>query len=103
MTLKALMGEALASWKCSPPADLLPEIAVENKIARVIHQVFFTSPERPPPTEIQTNIEKIRQANPDWGYRLYGHQDMLDFISSHYGSRVLRYFERINPAYGAAQ
>lgn len=45
----------------------------------------------------------MKELNPTWEYRLYDDQDMLDFIKEHYGSRVLEYYCRINPTYGAAR
>jgi hypothetical protein len=41
--------------------------------------------------------------NPDWEYRIYDDSDIICFISKNYGQRVLNYFNRINPKYGAAR
>ena len=44
----------------------------------------------------------IRAANPNWEYRFYD-DDAAGFISTNYGPRVLRYYDRINDKYGPAR
>jgi inositol phosphorylceramide mannosyltransferase catalytic subunit len=93
----------VTSWKGDPPADLLPQFPPQQQVPHCIHQIFFSAAGNAPPPEIQRNIAQLRRANPDWDYRLYGAADMLELISRCYGPRVLEYFQRINPSYGAAR
>src|SRR6185437_16064698 len=97
MSFKSTAREALLIWKSAPPPDIVPQVAPQQRIARLIHQVFFSPAASAPPAEIERNIEQIRRDNPGWEYRLYGERDMLEFIRRHYGQRVVGYFERINP------
>jgi len=69
-------------------------------IPKIIHQTFQT---RSVPPEIEKNIRGIRELNPQWTYRLYDDEDIVDFIGSSYGPRMLNYFKRIDPRYGAAR
>lgn len=103
MNFKATLRETLTSWKGDPPADLLPQMQPQAGISRCIHQIFFSDRGLSLPAELEHNVEHIRRMNPDWEHRLYGAEDMVAFIREHYGERVLEYFERINPSYGAAR
>jgi hypothetical protein len=94
---------ALTRWKGNPPADLLPEVPPQADISRCIHQIFFSERTRALPPELERNLAHLRRLNPDWDHRLYGAADMVHFIRQHYGQRMLDYFERISPAYGAAR
>jgi inositol phosphorylceramide mannosyltransferase catalytic subunit len=69
-------------------------------IPRIIHQTFQT---RSVPPEIERNIHGIRALNPQWTYRLYDDEDIVDFIASSYGPRMLNVFRRIDARYGAAR
>ena len=103
MNLKASLREALTRWKGNPPPDLVPAVTPQTRIRRCIHQVFFTDHGGSLPPELERNVEHIRAINPDWDYRLYGAEHMVAFIRQHYDERMLSYFERINPRYGAAR
>lgn len=41
--------------------------------------------------------------NPEWEYRFYDDEDIVDFIKSNYDFRIINYFNRIDPIYGAAK
>lgn len=90
-----------------PATYVLPVVVEEKKIPRIIHQAYFNhsilKEQQSIPAEIQENIAKLKALNPTWEYRLYDASNILDFISNNYDANVLRYFNRINPAYGAAQ
>ena len=80
--------------------NVLPDVALGNLIPRIIHQTF---PTRQMPDEIEQNIARLKAINPNWEYRFYGDKDISDFIRQHYNHKVLEYYNRINPAYGAAR
>ena len=103
MSFKSTLREALTSWKGNPPADLVPALPAQPGIKRCIHQIFFSDRDRALPPELERNVEHIRRSNPDFEYRLYGADEMVAFLRAHYDARVLEYFERINPAFGAAR
>lgn len=103
MSVGGTIRRALALWKGRLPSGLIPPLAPQNEIPRVIHQIFFTSSPQPLPAQIQENVAKIRRLNPDWSHRLYDLPAMVDFIRQHYDPRVLECFLRIDPAYGAAR
>jgi hypothetical protein len=83
----------------SPP-ELIPTFAPGASIPRIIHQVYVS---RNLPPILQANVEKIRELNPEWEYRFYDDDDMVAFIDSVYGKRVLAYYNRINRKYGASR
>lgn len=80
--------------------NVLPDVALGNLIPRIIHQTF---PTRQMPDEIEQNIACLKAINPNWEYRFYGDKDISDFIRQNYNHKVLEYYNRINPAYGAAR
>jgi len=69
-------------------------------IPRLIHQTFYT---KNLPNELQENIDKIKKLNPNWIYKLYDDDEVLDFIKVHYEPHVLKSFEQIDHKYGAAR
>jgi mannosyltransferase OCH1-like enzyme len=70
-------------------------------VPKIIHQTFVRKHDLPEvATRVRACFEKL---NPDWEYRLYDDQDMLDFIEDNYDSKVLRAYNKINPLYGAAR
>lgn len=52
---------------------------------------------------IQANIAYLKGENPDWSYTLYDNPDFETYIRDHYGERILSYYLRIDPVYGAAR
>jgi len=83
----------------------LPEFKQERGIPKILHQVYFSQTAQPAtlPQEISDNIDHIKALNPGWEHKLYGRDDMIQFIVANYGGEMLQYFERIDPAYGAAR
>ena len=69
-------------------------------IPKIIHQTFATSAL---PPELLENQKRLKEINPSWEYRFYEDKDIEAFISNNYSARILDYFKRINPAYGAAR
>jgi mannosyltransferase OCH1-like enzyme len=51
----------------------------------------------------QLNIDYIKKLNPTWNYILYDDNDMIDYIKTNYGFRILNIYNMINPEYGAAK
>lgn len=102
-SVKALIRRAYASWRRSPigdPGDLLPDVPLQPTIARAIHQIYTGGSV---PEDLQANIARMRAANPGWDFRLYDERSMPEYIRDHYGPRVLEYYLKINPRYGAAR
>ncbi len=55
------------------------------------------------PQRLQHCIDDIRRLNPTWEHRVFDNNDGLEFISTHYGPKIRRYYESINPNYGPAR
>lgn len=83
--------------------NILTPFAEEEQIPKIIHQIYFSADNKSLPQAIQENINKIKVMNPDWEHRFYDDADIVDFIKNNYDSRILDYFNRINPKYGAAK
>ena len=79
---------------------LLPEIASETRIPRIIHQTY---PNLQLPVALQSNVEFLVEANPGWSHRLYDDDAIERFISGCYPPEVLQAYHRIKPEYGAAR
>ncbi|WP_179405131.1 glycosyltransferase family 32 protein [Burkholderia guangdongensis] len=69
-------------------------------IPKLVHQTFR---DRNLPEEIQLNIRNLTANNPGWRHFFYDDFDMFLFIRNHYGHRVLKAFNSINPLYGASR
>ena len=80
---------------------ILPYVAFTPGIPRNIFQTT-KSKEQLPPT-IAENIERLKANNPQWSYQLFDDQDIDQFILRYYGERLLSYYHRIAPGYGAAK
>ena len=79
----------------------LPVFAMGDTIPKLIHQCFFGA--RTFTEELANNVDFIKALNPDWTHTRYDESMMKQFILDHYGAKILRYYERINPNYGAAR
>lgn len=93
--LRVSLDAALHAWE-----EELSESCAGAAIPRTIHQTF---PARAMPVVLEQNLAKIKSLNPGWEHRLYDDADIVEFIRSGYGPRVLAQYERINPKYGAAR
>jgi hypothetical protein len=100
MTMIVPMVRWFPRLNIAPEQEILAGVPEGLEIPRIIHQTFRS---RLLPREIEKNIEKIKRMNPQWEYRFYDDNDVLDFIRSNYDSRVLDYFNRIDPLYGASR
>jgi mannosyltransferase OCH1-like enzyme len=79
----------------------LPVFTMGDAIPKQIHQCFFGA--RTFTEELANNVDFIKRLNPDWTHTRYDEPMMKQFILEHYGAKILRYYERINPNYGAAR
>lgn len=69
-------------------------------IPRVIRQTF---PTQPLPAPVADSIAAMLARNPGWSHDFYDDAAMRAFIRREYGRRILRTFDRIDPAYGAVR
>lgn len=70
-------------------------------IPKLIHQCFFGA--KGFSEELKANVDTIKALNPAWRHTRYDETMMKDVIVANYGPRMLDYYERINPKYGAAR
>lgn len=102
MSIKALLIPQLNQPSARERVTTFPQ---GETIPRVIHQIgmrpAFQGRQLPP--RLQANVEHLRALNPGWEYRLYDDDDIASFIQKHYSSSVWRYYERIDPRYGACR
>jgi mannosyltransferase OCH1-like enzyme len=97
MSIKTLLFPPLNSL---PRRSLLEPVEAGTSIPRVIHQTFY---ERKLSDRLQANVDHLRAMNPGWEYRFYDDHDIAEFIKAQYPRWVGKYFERIDPRYGAAR
>lgn len=69
-------------------------------IPKIIHQTYRS--EALPP-EILEIVEGLKSLNPDWEYRFYTDEDILEYIRKNFDEKVLTAYLKINPIYGAAK
>lgn len=79
----------------------LPFYALGDTVPKLIHQCFFGA--KIFTGELAANVESIKSLNPDWQHTLYDERMMKEFIDANYGAEMLRYYDRINPKYGAVR
>jgi inositol phosphorylceramide mannosyltransferase catalytic subunit len=72
---------------------------IGDTIPHVVHQTYFS---KVLPTEIQENLEKLKQANPGWEFKLYDDHDIEHYIQQHYPS-LTKIYHQISPVYGVAK
>jgi hypothetical protein len=97
MSLKALFAPTLNH---PPKRHLLDALPVGETIPKIIHQTFY---DRNLPERLQVNVQRLRELNPGWEYRFYDDADVEAFIKDNYPTIVWDYYQRIDPAYGAAR
>jgi inositol phosphorylceramide mannosyltransferase catalytic subunit len=95
-----LKNRLLPRLNVSAITNVLPDFPEGGEIPKILHQTFYDRSSLQP---IQENIEKLCALNRGWEYRFYGDSDMVGYIRNHYSEKVLAYFNRINPVYGAAR
>ena len=73
---------------------------IEDSIPKILHQTFYT---KELPAELQNNVTRLINLNPEWSYKIYDDSDIIEFIKSHYEPSVLKGFLSIDKKYGAAR
>jgi mannosyltransferase OCH1-like enzyme len=71
------------------------------RIPKIIYQTVADLNNLKP--EFIQNRRAIAEMNPGWEMKLYGDDDVFNFIQSEFDSEILRYYLKINPKYGAAR
>ena len=62
------------------------------EIPKIIHQTWY---KKNLPDGIKRNVEKIKKLNPDYEYRFYDDNDILDFIKKNYDSETLNVYKKL--------
>jgi inositol phosphorylceramide mannosyltransferase catalytic subunit len=78
----------------------VPIFPMGDRLPRVIHQTFAT---KTLPPSLAANVAQLQRTNPGWTHKLYDDADVRKFISDHYGSAILSYYDRISPNYMAGK
>lgn len=79
----------------------LPTFDFGNSIPKNIFQTYVDSESLP--DKLKENIANIQALNPEWQYKLYNDFEIESFILEYYGAEILKVYNKINPAYGAAR
>lgn len=69
-------------------------------IPRTIHQTFH---QRELPPALSENVHNLKAMNPGWEHRLYDNEEQAAYVRDVYGSEIYKFFDRIDPKYGAAR
>lgn len=79
--------------------QIIENFEMGTQIPKIIHQTYHV---KNLPEAIQTNINQLKNQNPDWEYRLYDDDDIEKYIQFYYPTLLL-FYKKINPIYGAAK
>lgn len=79
---------------------ILLGLSCSNYISKNIFQTYRT---KVVPIEIEQNINKVKNNNPSWNYQLFDDDEIVLYIRENYGEKILSYYNKINPEYGAAR
>ena len=71
-------------------------------IEKNIFQCYYTKYEDLP-IEYKNNIEKIKKENPEYNYRYFTDDDIIQYIKINYNNEYAELYNRINKCYGAAK
>lgn len=80
--------------------DVIPLFKETIGIPKIIHQIYIGGVV---PQQLLEISKKLRDNNPAWEYRFYDENRVISFIRDNYGEKMLEYYNRINPQYGAAR
>lgn len=72
----------------------------EKRIPSIIHQ---TGNSVDVPDAARINATVLRAMNPNWEYRYYNDERVVDFIRREFGFEILKCYFSINPRYGATR
>lgn len=70
------------------------------KIPRIIHQTYKANDLH---ADLRENVRVLRERNPNYEYRFYSDEDIVEFIRNNYPSDILETYQMINPEYGPAR
>jgi hypothetical protein len=79
---------------------LIPPPQERLVLPRLVHQTY---PGWPLPAVLRDNVSELHASNPGWTHCFYDNQGVERFIHESYGLRMLSYYRRIDPRYGAAR
>lgn len=88
-----IRGEFCKKINCFNYGQLIPKI---------IHQTSYHKYSELP-NELIENIKKMKEMNPDYEYRYYDNDDIIQFITNNYDTETLNLYNNINDCYGAAK
>ncbi|MEK6788326.1 MAG: glycosyltransferase [Pseudomonadota bacterium] len=80
--------------------NVLDEVDFCDEIPRVVYQTYHS---KLLPDDISENINYMKSMNSDWDFNILDDNDVCDFITKNYNSKVLNYYKKINPEYGPAR
>lgn len=81
--------------------SLLPDIPFH---AGIQHNLFQTNKTKHNLNkDIENNIRKLQDMNPQWTYRIFDDNDIEEYIRQYYGDVILSFYNRIDSHYGAAK
>ncbi|WP_436917331.1 glycosyltransferase family 32 protein [Acinetobacter schindleri] len=69
-------------------------------IPKIIHQTYSS---KDLPDEIQKIVNELKSKNPEWEYRFYDDNDIVNYIETHFEKKYLHAYMKINKKYGAAK
>ncbi len=69
-------------------------------IPRLLHQIWLSGGELPPP--LKRNTDKLRSLNPGWDHRLWTDKQAIELLAR-CDDEIARSYYRIDPRYGAAR
>lgn len=95
-----ITGKLLPKLNLPTEKGTFPTLYPKQGIPKIIHQTFYQTRL---PDELQQNVCRLKELNPEWEYRFYDDGDINDFIKKSYPPNVLDCFSRIDIRYGAAR
>jgi len=95
-----MLKQYIVSSSRKKKSGIVPVFPESSSIPKIIHQTYH---KKELPKDFQANVAKLKRMNPSWDYRLYDDNDILEFIQTNYGKKIVNYYQRINPKYGAAR
>jgi inositol phosphorylceramide mannosyltransferase catalytic subunit len=72
----------------------------EFAIPKKIHQIYFGDDLS---DQLRANVQELKDLNPDWDHVLFDAPAGEDYIRTHYGTKVLQAYHRLDPRYYAAR
>ena len=74
-----------------------------DRIPKIVHQTYAIDPESPDfPVAFKENLDALKRDNPEWEFRFYNDDDVIEFIQQKF-PELVEIYQRIDPRYGAAR